>query len=123
MRFSGLLHGKVSLSPDSESASGEERHGLIQGFGCTVGRTHREGDSQVSRVLIGERHHPCWASSKRDGIGQPPFSGRVRHGVDRLDDPADPVGQAVAVGDRDSAEAAHQVLVPWRRGASAPRRR
>ena len=91
MRFSGLLHGKLSLSPDSESASGEDRHGLIRGFRCTVGRTRREGDSQ------------------------PPFSGCVRNDVDRRDDLADPVGQAVAVGDRDSAEAAHQVLVPWRR--------
>ena len=97
MRFSSLLHGKLPLSPDSEVASCEERHGLIQGFRCAVGRTHREGDSQVSRARIGERHHSGWSSSEHDGIGQPPFSGCIRHGVYRRDDLADPVNAALPV--------------------------
>ena len=80
MRFGGLFHGQLPLSPDSEIASCEEPHGLIQGFRCPVGRTHREGDSQVSRARIGERHHSGWAPSEHDGIGQPPFSGCVCHG-------------------------------------------
>lgn len=72
MRFGGLLHGNLPLSPDSQFARGEERHCLIQGFGCTVGRTHRECDSQVSRMRIGERHHRLGQPGCQAGLPRVP---------------------------------------------------
>ena len=54
----------------------------------------------------------CSAPSKVDRVGEPAFSGRVEHGVDRRHDLAHPDGQIRSVADRDGAEFPHQIVVP-----------
>ena len=117
MRLGRVLHGEAPLATKAKSTRSQERHGLIDGFGRTVGPGYGEGDAQVGCVLIGEGGDPLWTPSKVDGIGEPALSGRVEHGVDRRDDLAYPIGQTRSVADRDGAEVAHKVVVPGRRRA------
>ena len=68
-------------------------------------------------MLIGKGHHPGRAIGDGDGIGELAFTGRVQHGVHRRDVVPHPIGEASAVGDRDSSKVAHKIVVPRRRGA------
>src|SRR5690348_12446164 len=94
MGFGGVGDGELALTAESESTGGEERHGLINGFGCAVGCWCRERNAQIGCVFIGEGHHPSRTPGEGDGIGEFALSGGVQYGVHRWAVLAYPVGEA-----------------------------
>ena len=117
MGLGGVAHRKVALAAQPERTRGEERHSLVDGFGCSVRRSDRERNTEIGGVLIGKGHHPFWTSGQGDGVLELALPGSVQDGVHRRADVAYPMGQASAVADRDTAEVAHKIVIARRRGA------
>lgn len=80
MRLGSMLHWKVPLAAKVKSARSQERHGLIESLGRTVGRGYGQDDAQVGGVLICLPGEDIWGSKLRehDGCGH---SGVLRRAV------------------------------------------
>ena len=68
MGLGGVGHGELALATEPEGTRGEERHGLIDGFGCAVRCWRRERNVEIGCVLIGKDHHPGRTSGEGNGI-------------------------------------------------------